>query len=79
MNYNGDMKSVNVDGSIAKTIISTNATKYYFALGVMGSAIYYANNNQLVMRNKSKGPTLTVLYTDTSRILSIYLFNSTGM
>ncbi|XP_071121806.1 low-density lipoprotein receptor-related protein 4-like [Mytilus edulis] len=80
MNYNGDIKSVNVDGSDVKTIISTNYRKCYYAIGVSGSYIYYAdNNNQLVMMNKSQGSTPTVLYNDTSTMASIYVFKSTGM
>ncbi|VDI77498.1 Hypothetical predicted protein, partial [Mytilus galloprovincialis] len=79
MNQEGDIKSVNVDGSDVKTIISTNYRAYYYAIGVFGSYIYYAGNNQLVMRNKSQGSTPTILYNDTNTIRSIYVFDSTGM
>ncbi|XP_076116002.1 uncharacterized protein LOC143083611 [Mytilus galloprovincialis] len=78
MNYNGDIKSVNVDGSDVKTIISTNYRKSY-DVGVLGSYIYYAHNNQLVMKNKSQGSIPTILYTDTNAIDSIYVLKSTGM
>ncbi|CAG2196150.1 LRP5_6 [Mytilus edulis] len=79
MNDDGDIKSVNVDGSDVKTIISTIYRRNYFAIGAFGSYIYYTGNNQLGMRNKSQGSTPTILYTDTSTITSIYVFNSTGM
>ncbi|CAC5383055.1 LRP5_6 [Mytilus coruscus] len=81
MNADGDIKAVNVDGSNVKTIISTHSSIYnYFAIGVSGSYIYYANSNhQLVMRKTSHGSPQTVLYTDTSLITSIYVFNSTGL
>lgn len=78
INNDGDIKSVNVDGSNIKTIISTNSSKRYFAIGISGSKIYYANNNQLVMRNKPHGSTPTVLYTDIVNINSIYALKSTG-
>lgn len=84
MNSDGDIKAVNVDGSNVKTIISTHPSfNNYFAIGVSSSYIYYANNNnQLVMTYTSNGstPTMqTVLYTGTSLITSIYVFNSTGL
>lgn len=81
MNYDGDIKSVNVDGSDVNTIISTNSSIFtYYALSVSGSYIYYADDNyQLVMRTKAQESTPTVLYTDTNYIRSIYVFNSIGM
>ncbi|XP_071121805.1 pro-epidermal growth factor-like [Mytilus edulis] len=80
MNNDGDIKSVNVDGSDVKTIMSTNYRTIYYALGVFGSYIYYADsNNQLVMRHTSQESTPSVLYTDTDTIGSIYVLNSTGM
>lgn len=81
MNYDGDIKSVNVDGSDIKTIISTNYPSWYFyAINVLGRNIYYADiYNRLIMRNKSQGSTLTVLYTDSNTIYSIYALIPTGM
>ncbi|CAG2196148.1 NOTCH1 [Mytilus edulis] len=73
--YDGDIKSVNDDGSDEKTIMSTNSAKRYYAMGVFGSNFYYADKNQLVMRNTSERSTPTVVYTDTSSIFSIYAFN----
>ncbi|CAC5383053.1 LRP2 [Mytilus coruscus] len=80
MNDDGDIKSVNVDGSDVKTIISTNwAFYYYYAIGVMGSYIYYTNNNQLVMINKTQGSKPTGIYNGTSGIYSIYAFDSSDV
>ena len=81
MNGDGDIKSVNVDGSDIKTIVSTNFPfNDYRAIGVSGSYIYYSNDNyQLVMREKSQGSTPIVLYDDTSTIYGIYVFSFTGM
>ncbi|XP_076115992.1 uncharacterized protein LOC143083608 isoform X2 [Mytilus galloprovincialis] len=78
MNNDGDIKSVNVDGSDVQTIISTSSSSNeYDAICVLGSYIYYADNNkQLIMRNKSQESTATVLYTDISHINSIYKFHS---
>ncbi|XP_052066526.1 low-density lipoprotein receptor-related protein 8-like [Mytilus californianus] len=81
MNSDGDIKSVNLDGSDVKTIISTHFhSNEYDAMGLFGSYIFYADNNkQLIMRNKSKESAPTVLYTDTRDINSIYVFKTTGM
>lgn len=80
MNNDGDIKSVNVDGSDVQTIISTNSSSNeYDAICVLGRYIYYADSNkQLIMRNKSQESTATVLYTDISHINSIYKFHSPG-
>lgn len=80
INYDGDIKSVNVDGSDVKTIASTNNQSLYdFAINVLGSKIYYAAVKKLVMMSKAQVSTTTVLYTDTNHIDSIYAFISTGM
>lgn len=81
INYSGDIKSVNVDGSDVSTVVSANSvSNEYYAIGVMGSYIYFGdNNNQLVMINKAQGSTPTVLHADTSSINSIYMFKSIGM
>ncbi|CAC5383058.1 unnamed protein product [Mytilus coruscus] len=79
MNIDSDIKSVNVDGSDVKTIFSMHSFTINYAIGVLFGNIYYASRNQLVMMNKSQGSTPTVIYTDTSFIYSIYVFNSTGM
>lgn len=74
------MKSVNDDGTNVTTFFSTNIVGTdCFAIRVSGSYIYYANYNQLSMIFKTQGSTPTVLYNDTSRIGSIFVFNSSGM
>lgn len=74
------MKSVNDDGTNVTTFFSTNIVGTdYFAIRVSGSYIYYANYNQLSMIFKTQGSTPTVLYNDTNRIGSIFVFNSSGM
>lgn len=80
MNYYGDIKSANVDGSDVRTIFRTiSITDNYYRLGVSGCNIYSNYNNQLIMRKKSLGSTATVLFDDTVTIRSIYAFNSTCM
>ncbi|CAC5377277.1 LRP2 [Mytilus coruscus] len=79
INYNGDMKSAKDDGSDVKTILSTTPNTHYYAIGVVGSYIYYANNNQLLMVNKTPGSTPTVLYNDANSIHSIFVFIASGM
>lgn len=69
------MKSANDDGSDVKTILSTNVRRKYFAIEVMSSYIYYANDNQLLMVNKTQGSTPIILYNDVSAITSILVFN----
>lgn len=78
MNRDGDIKSVNVDGSDVKTLISTNSSKDYYAIGVSSSNIYYADSNLLVVRNKLQISTSTVVYTASNLITSIYAFNKIG-
>lgn len=73
------MKSVNVDGSDIQSIFSTNHYKTYYEIFVVGSSIYYADEHQLVMRNKSPTSTSTVLYGGSSDISSIYVFELPGM
>ncbi|VDI82719.1 Hypothetical predicted protein, partial [Mytilus galloprovincialis] len=75
INHDGDMKSAKNDGSDVKTIHSTNVRRDYNAIHVVGSNIYYANDNQLLMLSKTSGSTPTVLYNDTSSICSIFVFN----
>ncbi|XP_063399571.1 low-density lipoprotein receptor-related protein 4-like isoform X3 [Mytilus trossulus] len=79
INGNGDMKSATFNGSDAKTILSTNFAGYKWAIGVLGSNIFYADNRQLLMVAKTPGSTPTVLYTDTRTIESIFVFNQSGM
>lgn len=79
INYDGDMKSANDNGSDVKTIHSTNVRTSYYAIHVVGSYIYYANANQLLMLSKTSGSTPTVLYNDSSYIHSIFVFNQSGM
>ncbi|CAG2237274.1 unnamed protein product [Mytilus edulis] len=80
INGEGDITSSKDDGSDVKTIHSTNVTAYYYAIGVVGSYIYYGNAyNQLLMVSKTPGSAQTVLYNDTSRIYSIFVLNSPGM
>ncbi|XP_052065110.1 low-density lipoprotein receptor-related protein 1B-like [Mytilus californianus] len=79
INHDGDMKSCKDDGSDVKTILSTNISRSYLAISVVGSNIYYANDNQLVMVTKTPGSTPTILYNDTNRIDSIFMFNLSGM
>ncbi|XP_063399564.1 low-density lipoprotein receptor-related protein 4-like isoform X2 [Mytilus trossulus] len=76
---NGDMKSATFNGSDVKTILSTNSANNTYAIGVLGSNVFYADNKQLLMVAKTPGSTPTVLYNDTSRIDSIYVFNQSGM
>ncbi|CAG2242148.1 LRP1B [Mytilus edulis] len=75
INYDGEMKSCKDDGSDVKTILSTNVSRAYYAIHVVGSYIYYANANQLLMLSKTSGSTPTVLYNDSSYIYSIFVFN----
>lgn len=80
INYSGEMKSANVDGSDVTTIISTNRLgSFYDAIGVFGGYIYYANDSQLLILDKTQGSTPAVLYNDTSRINSLFLFKQSGM
>ncbi|CAG2245201.1 LRP1B [Mytilus edulis] len=79
INYDGEMKSCKDDGSDVKTILSTHVRRPYYAIHVVGSYIYYANGNQLLMLSKTSGSTPTVLYNDTSYIYSIFVFNQSGM
>ncbi|CAG2237271.1 unnamed protein product [Mytilus edulis] len=79
INYDGEMKSCKDDGSDVKTILSTHVRRPYYAIHVVGSYIYYANDNQLLMLSKTSGSTPTVLYNDTSYINSIFVFNQSGM
>ncbi|CAC5404610.1 LRP5_6 [Mytilus coruscus] len=80
INYDGDMESAKVDGFDVKTIISTNRPGlFYYAIGVFGGYIYYANDHQLLKLDKSQGSTPTVLYYDTNRIDSMFLFDLSGM
>lgn len=79
INSDGDIKSANLDGSDVKTINSTNSYNDYFPIRVFGSNIYYVNYMQLVMRHTSQGSIPTVLYTGTSSITGIYVFNTTSM
>lgn len=72
INSKGDMKSAKNDGSDVKTILSTNVSRQYFAIGVVSSYIYYANNNQLFMVTKLQGSKSIVLYNETSLIGSIF-------
>ncbi|CAC5377272.1 unnamed protein product [Mytilus coruscus] len=76
---NGELISAKDDGSDIKTIISTNTGGNNFGLRVSGSYLYYAGNKQLLMVNKTPVSTPTVLYNDTSRIESIFVFNQSGM
>lgn len=74
------MKSARDDGSDVKTILSTHALRNYLAIGVVGSYIYYANeNNQWLMMKQTTGSTPTVLYNATSAIHSVFVFNQSGM
>ncbi|XP_063417090.1 low-density lipoprotein receptor-related protein 8-like [Mytilus trossulus] len=75
----GDIKSATYDGSDVKTIISTNSAGNKMAIGVLGSNIFYSDNKQLLMVDKTPGSTPTVLYIDTNRIESIFVFNQSGM
>ncbi|VDH97063.1 Hypothetical predicted protein [Mytilus galloprovincialis] len=80
INGEGDITSSKDDGSDVKTIHSTNVAANYFAIGVVGSYIYYGNAyNQLLMVSKTPGSAPTVLYNDTRRIESIFVLNSPGM
>ncbi|VDI78750.1 Hypothetical predicted protein [Mytilus galloprovincialis] len=79
INYDGEIKSCKDDGSDVQTILSTHIRISYFAIGVVGSYIYYGNGHQLLMVNKSQGSKPTVLHNDTSRIDSIFVFNSKGI
>ncbi|VDI41905.1 Hypothetical predicted protein, partial [Mytilus galloprovincialis] len=76
INTDSEMKSCKDDGSDVKIILSTHVRTYYFAISVVGSYIYYGYDHQLLMVNKSQGSKPTVLYNDTSRIDSIFVFNS---
>lgn len=79
INIDGDMKSAKADGSDVKTINSTNVHQNYHAISANGSYIYYANHGSLMIVNKTRGSTPTVLYSDTSEIGSLYVFNLPGM
>lgn len=80
INYDGEMKSAKDDGSDIKKTISTNARINYYAIGVVGSYIYYAyENNQLLMVNIIAGSTPTLLYNETSKIYSVFVFDTSGM
>ncbi|XP_052067593.1 low-density lipoprotein receptor-related protein 6-like [Mytilus californianus] len=80
INVDGDMNSAKVDGSDVKTILSTNVHSNYYAIGVFGSQIYYANEyHQLLLVTKIPGSNPTVLYNDTSEVHSIFVFNQAGM
>lgn len=76
---NGELISAKDDGSDINTIISTNTGGNNFGLRVSGSHIYYAGNKQLLMVNKTPGSTLTVLYNESSRIESIFVYNQSGV
>lgn len=79
INQDGDMKSAKDDGSDVNKIISTNSRRNYVAICVFGSYIYFGNGNHLYMVNKVPESTPTLLYSDTSRIESIFVFKQTGM
>ncbi|CAC5377278.1 unnamed protein product [Mytilus coruscus] len=79
INNNGFMKSAKYDGSDVKIILSTNFAGNNIAIGVLGSYIYYADNKQLLIVTKTPGSKPTVLFNDTSRIDSIFVFNQSGM
>lgn len=80
INYDGEMKSAKDDGTDVKTIISANVQIKYYAIGIVDSNIYYANeNNQLLMVNTIPGSTPTLLYNETSKINSVFVFDSLGM
>ncbi|XP_076116435.1 vitellogenin receptor-like isoform X1 [Mytilus galloprovincialis] len=79
INHDGEMKSCKDDGSDVKIILSTHIYRYYYAISIVGSYIYYGYAHQLLMVNKSQGSKPTVLHNDTSRIDSIFVFNSKGI
>lgn len=73
------MKSAKDDGSGVKTILSTTPDIPYHSIGVVGSYIFYANDNQLLMVTKSQGSTPTVLYNHLEGIYSLCVVNLSGM
>lgn len=79
INYEGDIKSAKDDGSDIKTIFSTLDQRIFRAIRVIGTNIYYAHNNQLLMISKTPGSTPTVLYFDSGDIHSMFVLNEAGM
>ncbi|XP_052067599.1 vitellogenin receptor-like [Mytilus californianus] len=75
---NGDIKSTKDDGSDVKTILSTNNIGEHYAIAVFGSYIYYSYLTQLLMVSKTPLSMPTVLYTDTSWIDCIFVFNQSS-
>ncbi|XP_063417215.1 low-density lipoprotein receptor-related protein 4-like [Mytilus trossulus] len=76
---NGDILSAVDDGSDVKPILSTHHRRTHYAMGVVGSHIYYATDSQLLVVPKLQGSTPILLYNDTSRIDSIFVFNVQGI
>lgn len=73
------MKSAKDNGSDVKIVLSTNIIRDYYGIGVIGSNIYYAQGVQLVMVTKTSGYSPTVLYNDTNVIVSIIMFQQSGI
>lgn len=79
INFDGDIKSSKDDSSNVTIIHSINVAGNYYAIGVVGSYIYYADYNQLLMISTTSGSTPIFLYSDTEEILDILVFKSPGM
>lgn len=75
----GELKSAKDDGSDVKKILSTKNSANKLAIRVFGSYIFYADNNKLLMVAKTTGSMPTVLYNETSRITSMFVYNLIGM
>ncbi|VDI53101.1 Hypothetical predicted protein [Mytilus galloprovincialis] len=75
----GNLTSVKDDGSNVEKIISTNVSTSYYAISVFGRVIYYAGYNKLFVINKTQGSSPISLYSVSSRIGSIFVFNRSGI
>lgn len=75
----GNLTSVKDDGSNVQKIISTNVSGNYYAISVFGSVIYYAGDNKLFVINKTQGSSPISLYSVSTRIGSIFVFNRSGI
>lgn len=75
----GELKSAKDDGSDVKKILSTKTSGTKLSIRVFGSYIFYADYTKLLMVAKTPGSMPTVLYNETSRITSMFVYNLIGM
>lgn len=71
----GDLKSAWFNGSIIKTIISTNATSANWDIAINEDFIFYTSNTKIMKINKALGQNSTAIHTDTLPIFFFYNSN----